>query len=108
MQVDYDYPLTEEQALLIKLALKLKCDVEIVNITIDYKIHGKYHPQTQWEPEELPELEIVETEVNYIAGEDGIPIEVHTKDRIVILDIIQNIDLAEICWKDANEDNKDD
>jgi hypothetical protein len=103
MQIDYDYPLTEEQALLIKLALKLKCDIEIVNLTIDYKIYGKYHPQTQWEPEELPELEVVEIEVNYLAGEDGVPIEVHTKDRIAILDVLQGVDFEEICWKDANE-----
>jgi hypothetical protein len=103
MQIDYEYTLTEEQALLIKLALKFKCDIEIVNLTIDYKIYGKHHPQTQWEPEEFPELEVVELEVNYLAGEDGVPIEVHTKDKIIILDVLQGVDFEEICWKDANE-----
>ena len=110
MQLYYDYILTSEEALSIKKHLRLKCYVEVVNITFDYIITPVI-PATFYSPEEGGELIVKEMTINYLAGEDGVPIVLHQRDREIVCDLLDSEKLDDVCydnWEEPNYDNFED
>lgn len=75
---------------------KLKhCTVEI-----EFEISGKYYPATRYEPEEYPEIDIVDITMWDKNGDGPLKLTDKQKENI----IYSNYDhLSEICFKEAED-----
>ena len=102
MLVTYTLSALEQDTILIETDGELNLDQ--LELDIDYKVYGKYLPATRTDPEEFPEIEILEVLIEEAKNEKGELVELTEEQKLFV---IENLSRVEDVVQEYMESNQD-